>query len=55
MVLFTAVYAFLSLGSLFWVDIFYFNQSDNFGKHTVQDKILDKVIEVGKGLKIKAK
>ena len=32
-----------------------FNQSDNSGKHTVQDKILDKVIEVGKGLKIKAK
>ena len=31
------------------------NRSDNPGKHTVHDKILDKFIEMGKGLKIKAK
>ena len=31
------------------------NRSDNPSKHTVHDKILDKVIEMGKRLKIKAK
>ena len=31
------------------------NRSDNPSKHTVHDKILNKVIEMGKGLKIKAK
>ena len=39
-------------GSVFFLES---NQSDNPGKHTVQDKILDKVNETGKGLKIKAK
>ena len=56
MVLFTAFYALLSLESLFWVGLFLdSNRSDNPGKHTVHDRILDKVIEMGKGLKIKAK
>ena len=54
-----AFYALLSLDSLFWVVFFFFffneNQSDNPGKHTVDDKILDKVIETGKGQKVKAK
>ena len=55
-VLFTAFYALLSLESLFWVGLFLdSNRSDNPGKHTVHDRILDKVIETGKGLKIKAK
>ena len=31
------------------------DRSDNPGKHSVHDKILDKTIETGKGLKIKAK
>ena len=31
------------------------NRSDNPVKHTVHDKILDKVIETGKGQKVKAK
>ena len=31
------------------------NRSDNPGKHTVHDTILDKVIETGKGQKVKAK
>ena len=56
MVLFTAFYALLSLDNLFWVRLFLdSNRSDNPGKHTVNDKILDEVIETGKGLKIKAK
>ena len=55
-VLFTAFYALLSLDSLFWVGLFLdSNRSDNPGKHTVHDKILDKVIETGKGQKVKAK
>ena len=55
-VLFTAFYALLSLDSLFWVGPFLdLNWSDNPGKHTVHDKILDKVIETGKGQKVKAK
>ena len=55
-VLFTAFYALLSPDSLFWVGPFLdSNRSDNPGKHTVHDKILDKDIETGKGLKIKAK
>ena len=56
MVLFTAFCALLSLDNLFWVGLFLVsNRSDNSGKHTVHDKILDKIIETGKGLKIKAK
>ena len=31
------------------------NRSDNPGNHTVHDKILDEVIETGKGQKVKAK
>ena len=31
------------------------NRSDNPGKHTVHDKILDEVIETGKGQKVKEK
>ena len=57
-VLFTALYALLSLDSLFWVGLFLdSNRSDNPGKHTVYDKklMLDKVIETGKGQKVKAK
>ena len=55
-VLFTAFYALLSLDSLFWGVLFLdSNRSDNPGKHTVHDQILDKVIETGKGQKVKAK
>ena len=55
-VLFTAFYALLSLDSLFWVGLFLdSNRSDDPGKHTVHDKILDKVIETGKGQKAEAK
>ena len=55
-VLFTSLYALLSLDSLFWVGPFLdSNRSDNPGKHTVYDKMLDKVIETGKGQKVKAK
>ena len=55
-VLFTAFYALLSLDSLFWVRLFSdSNRSDNPVMHTFHDKILDKVIETGKGQKVKAK
>ena len=55
-VVFTAFYALLSLDSLFWVGLFLdSNRSDDPGKHTVHDKILDKVIETGKGQKAEAK
>ena len=55
-VLFTAFYALLSLDSLFWVRLFLdSNRSDNPVKHTVHDKILDTVIETGKGQTVKAK
>ena len=51
-VLFTAFYALLSPDSLFWVGPFLdSNRSDNPSKHTVHDKILDKVIETGKDRK----
>ena len=58
--LFTAFYALLSLDSLFWVRLFFLkkknsNRSDNPGKHTVHDKILDEVIQTGRGQKVKAK
>ena len=39
-------------GSVFFLDS---NRSDNPVKHTVHDKILDKIIESGKGQKVKAK
>ena len=42
MVLFTAFYALLSLGSLFWSVFLDSDLSDNPGKHTFQDEILDK-------------
>ena len=55
-VLFTAFYGLLLLDSLFWVGLFLdSNWSDNPGKHTVHDKILDKVIGTGRGQKVKAK
>ena len=53
--------ALLSLDSLFCVRLFFFfffldsNRSDNPGKHIVHNKILDEVIETGKGQKVKAK
>ena len=53
-VLFAALYALLSLGSLFWVGLFEI-QTDQTTQSTVHDKILDKVIKRGKGQKIKAK
>ena len=54
--LFTAFYALLSLDGLFWVGLFLdSNRSDNPVKHTVHDKILDTIIEMGKGQKVKAK
>ena len=56
MVLFTAFYVLLSLDSLFWVGLFQI-QTDQTSPVSTQSmiKILDKVIETGKGLKIKAK
>ena len=55
-VLFTAFYALLSLDTLFLGPSFLdSNRSDNPVLHTVHDKILDKVIETGKGQKVKAK
>ena len=57
MVLFTAFYALLSLDCLFWVGLFEIqtDQTIQVTRHTLHDKILDKVIETGKGLKIMAK
>ena len=47
---------FLSTRSPIWGRSFLdSNPSDNLGKHTVQDKRLDQVIETDKGRKIKAK
>ena len=55
-VLFTAFYALLSPNNLFWISLFLdSNWSDNPGKHTIHDKILDKVNEMGKGQKVEVK
>ena len=50
MVLFTAFYALLSLDCLFWVGLFEIqtDQTTQVTRHTLHDKILDKVIETGK-------
>ena len=53
-VLFTTFDTLLSLDSLFWVRLFEI-QTDQTTQWRVYDKILDKVIETGKGQKVKVK